>query len=124
MYAKNAIEMGLDISYETVRSWVLKFGPVIARSYQTLCAASTYSYSPDRSRAGRRVGLVAAGSGESLLSDHIAGAEPGRRQRSNLPLSRHSLDAHGVRSSWTVSCPWGTPAGSGCRKLQYRLPEK
>src|SRR5204862_2487404 len=24
-------ERGLDISYETVRSWVLKFGPVIAR---------------------------------------------------------------------------------------------
>ena len=24
-------ERGLDISYETVRSWVLKFGPMIAR---------------------------------------------------------------------------------------------
>ena len=24
-------ERGLDISYETVRCWVLKFGPVIAR---------------------------------------------------------------------------------------------
>ena len=24
-------ERGLDISYETVRSWVLKFGPAIAR---------------------------------------------------------------------------------------------
>jgi hypothetical protein len=24
-------ERGLDISYETIRSWVLKFGPVIAR---------------------------------------------------------------------------------------------
>src|SRR5260370_7762166 len=24
-------ERGLDLSYETVRSWVLKFGPVIAR---------------------------------------------------------------------------------------------
>jgi len=27
-------ERGLDISYETVRSWVLKFGPVIARRSQ------------------------------------------------------------------------------------------
>ena len=26
-------ERGLDISYETVRSWVLKFGPVFARGY-------------------------------------------------------------------------------------------
>jgi putative transposase len=24
-------ERGLDVSYETVRSWVLKFGPLIAR---------------------------------------------------------------------------------------------
>jgi hypothetical protein len=24
-------ERGLDVSYETVRSWVLKFGPIIAR---------------------------------------------------------------------------------------------
>jgi transposase-like protein len=24
-------ERGLDVSYETIRSWVLKFGPVIAR---------------------------------------------------------------------------------------------
>ncbi len=27
---------GLDISYETVRSWVLKFGPVIARHGEQL----------------------------------------------------------------------------------------
>jgi transposase-like protein len=26
-------ERGFDVSYETVRSWVLKFGPVIARRY-------------------------------------------------------------------------------------------
>ena len=26
-------ERGLDISYESVRSWVLKFGPVIARQF-------------------------------------------------------------------------------------------
>ena len=27
-------ERGLDVSHETVRSWVLKFGPVIARRLQ------------------------------------------------------------------------------------------
>src|ERR1700757_214025 len=27
-------ERGFDVSYETVRSWVLKFGPVIARRLQ------------------------------------------------------------------------------------------
>src|SRR5437588_737702 len=30
-------ERGLDISYETVRSWVLKFGPVIARRLRRYC---------------------------------------------------------------------------------------
>jgi putative transposase len=29
-------ERGLDISYETVRRWVLKFGPAIVRSRRTL----------------------------------------------------------------------------------------
>jgi putative transposase len=31
------VERGLDISYETVRSWVLKFGPVIARRLRGRC---------------------------------------------------------------------------------------
>jgi transposase-like protein len=29
-------ERGLDISYETVRRWVLKFGPLIARKLRQL----------------------------------------------------------------------------------------
>jgi putative transposase len=29
-------ERGLDISYETVRRWVLKFGPAIARNLRRL----------------------------------------------------------------------------------------
>src|SRR5690242_14175748 len=41
-------ERGLDISYETVRSWVLKFGPVIA--------VTASSPSPERSMASRRDG--------------------------------------------------------------------
>jgi putative transposase len=31
-------ERGLDISYETVRSWILKFGPLIARRLRGLKA--------------------------------------------------------------------------------------
>ena len=30
-------ERGLDISYESVRSWVLKFGPAIARALRRCC---------------------------------------------------------------------------------------
>jgi putative transposase len=29
-------ERGLDLSYESVRSWVLKFGPAIARGLRTV----------------------------------------------------------------------------------------
>jgi transposase-like protein len=32
-------ERGLDISYETVRRWVLKFGPMIARKLRSAAAA-------------------------------------------------------------------------------------
>src|ERR1700751_333263 len=43
-------ERGLDISYETVRSWVLKFGPVIARRLRP------GPPSPERAMASRRDG--------------------------------------------------------------------
>jgi len=48
-------------------------------------------------RAGRRVGLVAAGSGESLLSDHVAGAEPGGGNGPICPTT--DLRADGFRSA-------------------------
>ncbi|MBB3974102.1 transposase-like protein [Hansschlegelia beijingensis] len=43
-------ERGLDISYETIRRWVLKFGPVFARD---LPASKT---APERDLASRRDG--------------------------------------------------------------------
>jgi transposase-like protein len=33
-------ERGLDVSYETVRRWVLKFGPMIARKLRQVAAAA------------------------------------------------------------------------------------
>src|SRR5437762_13466879 len=52
-------ERGLDISYETVRCWVLKFGPVIARRLRrcrrALAAASA---SHDGRKAVRSSSLV------------------------------------------------------------------
>ena len=46
-------ERGLDVSYETVRSWVLKFGPMIARRLRrtTLSVASK-----GHDEAGQQVG--------------------------------------------------------------------
>ena len=41
-------ERGLDISYETVRCWVLKFGPVIARRLRPVPSAAEQSLVPRR----------------------------------------------------------------------------
>ena len=41
-------ERGLDISYETVRSWVLKFGPAIARRLRQRRPAAERSMAPGR----------------------------------------------------------------------------
>jgi hypothetical protein len=41
-------ERGLDVSYETVRSWVLKFGPIIARRLRRSRPAEL-AVSPDNS---------------------------------------------------------------------------
>ena len=54
-------ERGLDISYETVRSWVLKFGPVIARQvkgYETGAGDFTFRLSRRSLKSGlkRRAG--------------------------------------------------------------------
>jgi|SRR6266480_6305037 len=60
-------ERGLDISYETVRSWVLKFGPVIARRQSATtftprrgsCEAGWFNTQSSSPREGR--GLVKGG---------------------------------------------------------------
>src|ERR1700740_3657928 len=41
-------DRGLDISYETVRSWVLKFGPVIARRLRGAPSPPERSLAPGR----------------------------------------------------------------------------
>jgi putative transposase len=40
-------ERCLEISYETVRRWVIKFGPVIARSLRQLRPRPTYTWHLD-----------------------------------------------------------------------------
>src|ERR1700732_4609759 len=47
-------ERGLDISYETVRSWVLKFGPVIARRLQRCHSRPSGRCRPGRTRRAKR----------------------------------------------------------------------
>ena len=48
-------ERGLDISYETVRRWVLKFGPLFARELRRCsdraCAKEGYAFPPSSDSA-------------------------------------------------------------------------
>src|SRR5690242_13020688 len=52
-------ERGLDVSYETVRSWVLKFGPIIARG----CGAAVRG----RPTLGEKFGSIVARDAEVNL---------------------------------------------------------
>jgi transposase-like protein len=47
-------ERGLDISYETVRCWVLKFGPVIARRLRRCRPRPSGSLAPRRDGGANR----------------------------------------------------------------------
>jgi len=54
-------ERGLDISYETVRRWVLKFGPLIARKLRHGRPRACFSIpSVSRPSAGATAGLLSA----------------------------------------------------------------
>src|SRR5216684_194 len=56
-------ERGLDISYETIRSWVLKFGPVIKRRLRRLRPRPSDRWHLDEMRIGRRPGSISSGNG-------------------------------------------------------------
>jgi hypothetical protein len=70
-------ERGLDISYETVRRWVLKFGPAIARS-----TAAPASPSAERSLASRRNGGADRRRADVAMA---GGRSRGPRVRIHLP---------------------------------------
>jgi putative transposase len=64
-------ERGFDISYETVRSWVLKFGPVIARRQ--------WRSRPRPSDRWHLDEMVVRIAGEQMYLWHAVAATAGRR---------------------------------------------
>jgi transposase-like protein len=59
-------ERGLDVSYETVRSWVLKFGPIIARRLRREPSAAEQPLASRRDgRPDRREAYVPMARGRS-----------------------------------------------------------
>ena len=75
-------ECGLDISYETVRSWVMKFGPVIARRLRRRRCRPSDRWHLDEMViriAGKRMYLWRAVDHEGEVRDILCRSVPSRR---------------------------------------------
>jgi transposase-like protein len=111
-------ERGLDISYETVRSWVLKFGPVIARRLRQRRPRPS-----DRSHldemvvriAGKRMYLWRAVDHEGEVLDVLVQSR--RDSRAALRLMRKVLRKQGFVPKFLVTDKLRS-YGSAFRQLQ------
>jgi transposase-like protein len=89
-------ERGLDISYETVRRWVLKFGPAFARNLRRLRPRSSDTWHLDEMVAsiqGRRMYLWRAVDSEGEILDILV--QPKRDKASALRLLRKLVRKQG-----------------------------
>ena len=89
-------ERGLQVSYESVRSWVLKFGPVIARRLRQLRSRPSKRWHLDEMVvriAGRRMYLWRAVDHEGEVLDMLL--QRRRDKRAALKLMRKPLRKHG-----------------------------
>src|ERR1700687_624358 len=89
-------ERGLDVSYETVRRWVLKFGPVFARELRHRRPRPTARWHLDEIAmmiAGRRVSLWRAVDDEGEVLDLMV--QPRRDKAAAVKLMRKLLKKQG-----------------------------
>jgi putative transposase len=89
-------ERGLDISYETVRRWVLKFGPAFARNLRRLRPRPADTWHLDEmvvSIQGRRMYLWRAVDSEGEILDLLV--QPRRDQAAALRLMRKLVRKQG-----------------------------
>jgi putative transposase len=85
-------ERGLDISYETVRRWVLKFGPAFARNLRQLRPKPSRQWHLDEMAiviAGKRLWLWRAVDSEGEILDMLV--QPRRDRAAALRLMRKLL---------------------------------
>jgi len=97
-------ERGLDVSYETVRRWVLKFGPAFARNLRRLRPRPTEAWHLDEmvvSIQGRRMYLWRAVDSEGEILDVLV--QPKRNKTSALKLIRKLLKKQGFAPSVLVT---------------------
>ena len=89
-------ERGLEVSYETVRRWVLKFGPMLARELRRRCPRPTSRWHLDEMAAviaGRQFWLWRAVDDEGEVLDLLV--QRGRDARAAAKLMRRLLKKQG-----------------------------
>src|SRR5438309_63397 len=111
-------ERGLDISYETVRRWVLKFGPAIARRLRQRRPRPSDRWHPDEMVvriAGKRMYLWRAVDHEGEVLDMLVQSR--RDSRAGLRLMRKLLRKQGFMPKLLVTDKLRS-YGSAFRQLQ------
>lgn len=111
-------ERGLDVSYETVRRWVLKFGPVIARNLRRRRPRPSDRWHLDEMVvriAGKRMYLWRAVDHESEVLDMLV--QRRRDKRAALRLMRKLLRKQGFVPKLLVTDKLGS-YGAAFRQLR------
>ena len=112
-------ERGIEISYETVRRWVLKFGPAFARNLRRLRPRPTGKWHLDEmvlSIQGRRMYLWRAVDSEGEVLDLLI--QPKRDTAAALRLMRKLLKKQGYAPDQLVTDKLGS---YGAAKRELRL---
>src|SRR5437762_3812078 len=121
-------ERGLDISYETVRRWVLKFGPLIARKLRKGRPRPSARWHLDEMLvriAGQRMYLWRAVDHEGEVFDMLV--QRRRETHAALRLMRKLLKKQGFAPKLLVTDKLGSnrlapPSGSSACTLPYTIP--
>jgi len=102
-------ERGLDVSYETVRRWVLKFGPVFARELRRRCPRPTSRWHLDEMAvriAGAQFWLWRAVDDEGEVLDLLV--QRGRNKTAAVKLMRKLLKKQGFAPEVLVTDKLGS----------------
>ncbi len=111
-------ERGIETSYETVRRWVLKFGPAFARNLRRLRPRPTGTWHLDEmvvSIQGRRMYLWRAVDSEGEVLDLLV--QPKRDTKAALRLMRKLLKKQGFAPDQIVTDKLGS-YGAARRELR------
>src|SRR3979409_28876 len=117
-------QRGLDISYESIRSWVLKFGPMIARGLRQLRPRASDRWHLDEMVvriSGKRMYLWRAVDHEGEILDMLV--QRRRDKRAALRLMRKLLRKQGFVPKLLTTDQLG-PYGSAFRHLRLTCPRE